>query len=106
MPKTISFEQNMWGHAFHASSFTKLPERDGWLNRWRDRRISARRFSVLVHSREFPEPGDLIRYPAASGGVATAQVERVEQMRDPDDMFKLFLLRDRSIDEQHNMVSA
>jgi hypothetical protein len=101
-PKVISFERSLWGHNFHASTWRQVPPRtlaeklgDWWTN--------TRRYSVLVHSMEYPGVGDLIRYPA-EGGPATARIYAVEWLINPRDMFKLMVLRDEKLDLQFNVL--
>ena len=101
--KTISFERNSWGHAMHGWTFRKVDPMRGWLQRWKDKRANRRYFSVLVHSREVPFTGDLVRYPSYNG-LSTAQVFAVRPMGDPDDMYELTLMRGLPFDLKYNVI--
>lgn len=99
--KTISFEAQMWGHAFHASTWHREEPRS-LLQKVADWLHGTRRWSVMVHSSDWPERGDLIRYKTENG-IATAKIFDVEPCGNPEDMFTLKVLRDNAIDHQFNL---
>jgi hypothetical protein len=81
-PKTIDFTHSMWGHALHGSTFSVEPPHEG------DDERTMCRYSVMVHSSEYPKVGDKIKFNAKSG-IREDEIYEVDPCGDPDDMFIL-----------------
>lgn len=100
--KIIDFTAGGWGHALHASTWSAV-QPSSMRDEIELHKSHCRRYSVLVHVSPDPEVGDLIRY-STDDGPALAKVYEIERFRDPRDMFKLFIQRDRAFDLQHNVL--
>ena len=91
LPADLDFRAGncCWGHVMHSDTFVKAP-RPGWFARWRDRRNSVRRYSVLIHASGLVRDGAPIKW-TGSRGTVEGVVTRVEPLRDPADMYKVWI---------------
>lgn len=112
-PTELDFRKGKtgWGHAIHGSTFLDAA-RDPitldypWWKRWlkkrdearlnaeadaRDAETNTRRYSFLVHSMHNPKIGMTVVWTGEAHQDVRGVIYRHESMRDPRDMFKLWV---------------